>query len=89
MDNKEPDFAFGKTLGISDCLYGNIPELCDMIKRLLWCMRECNKKNGCSSEFFRIDFRQPYFDESIRYPLGSLILDMKWGCKRERGTDDL
>jgi hypothetical protein len=46
-------------------------------------MQETNKKHGVQCEFFRLDFRQPYFDEQLEFPYGSLILDMKWGSKKE------
>lgn len=47
------------------------------------CMQETNKKHGVQCEFFRLDFRQPYFDETLEFPGGALILDMKWGSKKE------
>ena len=74
----EPEFAFGKRLGIADGT--TIPQ---MVARLIACMRETNKIHGVECEFFRLDYRQPYFDETFEFPLASLILDMKWGCKRE------
>lgn len=79
----EPDFAFGKKLGIADCVYGNLATLASMIQRLMFCMKETNKNHGVECEFFRLDFRQPYFDETIEFPIGALILDMKWGSKKE------
>lgn len=82
MDN-EPEFAFGKKLGINDCLYGDPIAISNMIDRLMICMQETNKQHGVQCEFFRLDFRQPYFDERMQFPICSLILDMKWGSKKE------
>lgn len=81
--DKEPDFAFGKKLGIAECLYGNPVAISDMVARLMVCMKEINKNHGVECEFFRLDFRQTYFDEQMQFPFGSLILDMKWGSKKE------
>lgn len=78
-----PDFAFGKKLGIADSLYGNPSAICHIVEKLMVCMKETNKKHGVKCEFFRLDFRQPYFDEQLEFPFGFLILDMKWGSKRE------
>lgn len=83
MENKEPEFAFGKKLGIAECLHGNYHEIAKMVERLMICMRETNEKHGVFCEFFRLDFRQPYFDEQMQFPIGCLILDMKWGSKKE------
>ncbi len=80
---KEPDFAFEKKLAIHECFYGNSHEMAKMIERLMICMRETNLHHGVKCEFFRIDFRQPYFNESIQFPTGALILHMKWGSKKE------
>jgi DNA-directed RNA polymerase subunit RPC12/RpoP len=79
----EPGFAFGKKLGVAECLYGNRAALAQMIERLMVCMKETNQHHGVECEFFRIDFRQPYFDEIEQFPRGALILDMKWGSKKE------
>ena len=79
----ETDFAFGKKLGIAECVYGNHATLASMIQRLMLCMKETNKNHGVECEFFRLDFRQPYFDETMEFPIGALILDMKWGSKKE------
>lgn len=79
----EPEFAFGKKLGMAGCMLGDVRCLLDLTGRLLVCMQETNKKHGVSCEFFRLDFRQPYFDEQLVFPFDSLILDMKWGYKKE------
>ncbi len=81
--DKEPNFAFEKKLGVNESLYGNISELIVAIERLLICMKETNKNHNLHCEFFRLDFRQPYFDEMMQFPMGSLILDFKFGCKKE------
>lgn len=81
--DKNPDFAFGKKLGIAECPYGNLATIPDMVARLMVCMKETNKSHGVECEFFRLDFRQPYFDEQMEFPFGSLILDLKWGSKKE------
>ncbi len=85
MENKEPDFAFGKKLGVAECVYGNISVIPDVISRLMQCMKETNKIHNVDCEFFRLDFRQPYNDEIIlqEFPYGSFVLDMKWGSKKE------
>lgn len=84
-EENKPEFAFGKKLGIADCLYGDIPQLLIMIGRLLYCMKETNKIHNLSCEFFRLDFRPMYFDEHLlrEFPQGSLILDLKFGSKKE------
>ncbi len=79
----EPEFAFGKKLGIAECLHGDPVAISNIIDRLMVCMKETNQKHGVHCEFFRLDFRQPYFDEQVQFPYGSLILDMKWGSKEE------
>jgi len=85
MDNKEPTFAFGKKLGITENYFfeTNMKCLLDCIERLLFCMKETNKNHGVECEFFRLDFRQPYFDEKFEFPLGCFLLDLKWGSKKE------
>ena len=83
MENEAPEFAFGKKLGVSECVYGNTHQLANLIERLMFCMKETNQNHGVECEFFRLDFRQPYFDEQMQFPIGSLILDMKWGSKKE------
>jgi len=83
MENKELEFAFGKQVGIAECMLGNISCMQDILGRLMVCMQETNKNHDVSCEFFRLDFRQPYFDEQLIFPIGSLILDMKWGSKKE------
>jgi hypothetical protein len=82
-EEKQPQFAFGKKIGIAESIYGNIPELSKMIERLLYCMKETNQIHKVECEFFRLDFRQAYFDETFQFPLGFFILDMKWGSKKE------
>ena len=85
MIEKEPDFAYEKKIGMAECMYGDIPFLMRLIEKLLYCMKESNKLNEKSSEFFRLDFRPTYLDEEITqiFPRGSLILDLKWGSKKE------
>lgn len=83
MENEAPEFAFGKKLGVSDCMYGDPVGLSNIIATLILCMQETNKKHGTICEFFRLDFRQPHFDEQMQFPIGALILDMKWGSKKE------
>jgi hypothetical protein len=83
MENKEPEFVFGKKLGIAECLYGDAVAISNMITRLMVCMQETNKIHGVQCEFFRLDFRTPYFDEQMQFPIGALILDIKWGSKKE------
>lgn len=81
----KPQFAFEKKLGIPDCAYGDIPLIIRAISLLLLCMKDTNKLHEKSCEFFRLDFRQQHFDESLleKFPIGSLILDLKWGSKEE------
>jgi|GEM_PF-1723868 len=85
MSENEPQFAFGKKLGINECIYGNIPELLNIIGRLLYFMKETNQLHNVSCEFFRLDFRQLYFDEELlrEFPIGSFVLDLKFGSKKE------
>lgn len=80
---KEPNFAWGKKLGIAEALYGDVRAISSAIERLLFCMKESNELNKMECEFFRIDFRQPFMDEEFQFPRGSLILDMKWGSRKE------
>lgn len=82
MDN-EPRFAFEKKLGVAECVYGNVPQIANLIGKLLFCIKETNEFHGVGCEFFRLDFRQPYLDETLQFPTGSLILDLKWGSKKE------
>ena len=79
----EPPFAFGKMLGVSEIALSEPKLLIDSIARLIFCMKETNKLHKVNCEFFRLDFRQPYFDERLRFPFGCLMLDMKWGTKKE------
>ncbi len=82
MEDK-PDFAFEKKLGINEIMYGDISFMSNSITKLLYCMKETNDLHKVSCEFFRLDFRQPYFDEQMEFPRRSLILDLKWGSKKE------
>jgi len=79
----EPKFAFEKKLGISEMMYGDIPFLANSIAKLLYCMKETNEKHRVDCQFFRLDFRTSYFDEQLTFPMGCLILDLKWGSKKE------
>ena len=81
----EPDFAIEKKLAIADCLYGDKNYYVFIFEKLIQCMKETNKLHGLSSEFFRLDFRQQdYYEEFNRvFPFGSLVLDLKWGSKKE------
>jgi hypothetical protein len=83
MEKKEPNFAWGKKLGISEALYGDISVISSGIEKLLACMKESNQLNGMECEFFRIDFRPPSIDEQCQFPIGTLVLDMKWGSRKE------
>lgn len=83
MDEEKIPFAFEKKLGIADCLYGDIPALLMGIEKLLYCMKETNKMHNVECEFFRLDFRPRYIYEQPNFPIGSLILDMKWGSQQE------
>lgn len=91
----EPNFAFEKKIGMAECMHGNIRTLINLIGKLLVCMQETNKSHGTSCEFFRLDFRSQYFDEEITqmFPIGALILDLKWGSKEElekkKATEDI
>jgi hypothetical protein len=82
-EDNEPQFAFEKKLGVHDMAYGNIKLIAESLQKLMLCMKETNKIHNVDCEFFRLDFRQPYFDERMQFPIGSLILDMKWGSKKE------
>lgn len=64
-EDKNPEFAFGKKLGIAEFAYGDIPVLLMAIEKLLYCMKETNKNHEVECEFFRLDFRQLYFIEII------------------------
>lgn len=83
MEDNKPKFSFEKKIGIHGQLYGDIPALIEMIERLFYCMKETNKNHNVECEFFRLDFRQPYFDEELEFPRGCLILDLKFGSKEE------
>jgi FAD synthase len=79
----EPQFSFEKKIGVNEIFLDDVNRLLNVIRRLLVHMKETNQKHKVSCEFFRLDFRQAYFDESLTFPFGSLILDMKWGSKKE------
>lgn len=81
------NFAFEKKVGINGGVYGDAVVLTEMFQRLLVCMRETNKLHGCECEFFRLDYRQPYLDERLVFPVDCFILDMKWGCRDELVQD--
>lgn len=85
MKLPEFNFAFEKKLGVHEVVYGNIATITDAIQRLFVYMKETNKSHGVECEFFRLDFRQPYFDEQLQFPLGCFMLDLKWGSKDELG----
>ncbi len=80
---EKPEFAFEKKISIPSCLYGDIEGVNRGFLILLQCMKETNKIHGLECEFFRFDFRQPYLDEGMTFPLGSLICHLKWGSKKE------
>jgi hypothetical protein len=79
----KPDFAFGKTLGVHESIYGDPIAISHIIDILLVCMKETNKHYEVECEFFRLDFRQAFLEEEKQFPAGSLILDLKWGSKKE------
>lgn len=81
--NDKPDFAFGKTLGMAECCYGDIEATLKIIRMLFQCMKDTNKHHETGCEFFRLDFRPPYLDETLQFPRGALIFDLKWGSKKE------
>ena len=85
MNDIQPNFALGKKLGVAECVYGNIPDILNVIGRLLYCMKETNKLHNVQCEFFRIDFRPQCMDEQLtrEFPMGALVLDMKWGSRKE------
>jgi hypothetical protein len=87
-ESNKPNFEYGKTIGIADCMYGDFPFMINMIGKLLNCMKESNQINGKDNEYFRLDFRPPTYYELTQYPRGSLILDLKWGCKKEEVGED-
>ncbi len=81
----EPDFAFGKLLGVNEQIHGDNHTLIIAIERLMCCMKETNKIHNMTCEFFRLDFRPQTLNEELcrRFPLGALVLDLKWGSKAE------
>lgn len=84
-ENQQPQFAFGKKLGINESLYHDLDNIQRGISLLMQCMKETNALHNVHCEFFRLDFRPPSFDEDLigEFPIGSLVLDMKWGSKKE------
>ena len=87
-EDKKPEFAFEKKLGIAECMYGDINFYSESVKRLFVCMQETNKLHNLTSEFFRLDMRYPYADE--HFPYDSLVLHLSWGSKKEveKAMDD-
>jgi len=83
-----PKFEFEKTIGLHALGCDKIDFILDNIAKLLICMKETNKFHDKTCEYFRLEFRPPNFYEAMSYPLGSLILDMKWGCKSEEVAED-
>lgn len=82
-ENRQPEFCFQKKLGVHEISYGNIKFILEIMERLLVCMKETNEAHKVECEFFRLDFRESYFSERTQFPIGSLILHMKWGSKKE------
>ena len=85
MEEEKPNFVFGKKLGLSEQMIGNIPFIIYYIKKLLFFMKETNAKQGLTCEFFRIDFRHQTINEQLQreFPLGALIIDLKFGSPKE------
>jgi hypothetical protein len=82
MKREESIFEFEKKIGMVDCHYDNFPVMIPLIEKLLMLMRETNKINKRENEFFSLDFREPSFEEQGQFPMGSLILHLRWGEKR-------
>jgi len=80
---KEPDFAFEKIIAVSERACGDSNILLKATAMLIQGMKETNALHGLNCEFFRLDFRFPYYDEISLFPFGSLVLDLKWGSKQE------
>ncbi len=78
----EPKFAFEKILGVSPIILEDPHNLAKMIERLLFVIKETNQLHSVSCPFFRLDFRQYYQKDGI-LPIGSLVLDLKFGSKEE------
>ena len=78
-----PEFAFEKKISIPDCLYGDYQGVNRAFNLLFQCMKDTNKIHGVECEFFRFDFRQPYFDEIMIFARGGLICHFQWGSKEE------
>jgi hypothetical protein len=96
MENKKPEFAFEKKLGINESVFvhENLKIVLDAFHRLFHHMIETNKYHEVHCEYFRLDFRPQNLEEQIyeSFPLGSAVLDLKWGSKKEleekiRGKD--
>lgn len=85
MSKDNIEFAFGKKLGIAECMLGDIPFITQSITRLLNCMKQTNELHGVQCEFFRLDFRKPYVEEELlqEFPIRALVFDLKWGSKKE------
>lgn len=83
----KPDFAFEKKLGICESIYvfENQRIILNAFERLFQCMKETNDLHKVSCEFFRLDFRPQTLHEQLTqsFPRESLILELKWGSKRE------
>jgi hypothetical protein len=84
---KEPDFAFEKKVGINEFLHGDINAYIRLIDQLFYCMQETNKIHDVMCEFFQLDFRYPNADE--HFPIGSLVMHLKWGNKKELEKKEL
>lgn len=80
---KEPNFAFQKILGINEAMCHDPKFISDMICRLLYMIKETNQERKTTCEFFRLDFRPPSLAGNEVLPLGSLVLDLKFGSKSE------
>ena len=81
--DRKKNYAFVSTIGVSECVYGDINALLKIIQHLLETMKSMNAQHNVHCEFFRIDFRRPTQDESLLYPDGYLQLKIKWGDQDE------
>lgn len=81
----ELNFAFEKKIGINECLLNDNSYLLNLIEKLIYCIKEINKIDGTTSEFFRLDFRPQNLHEQLNgeFPLNSLVLDLKFGYEKE------
>jgi hypothetical protein len=86
MDDK-PDFAFGKKIAICESIdtFENRIIIFHVLERLFQCMKETNELHKVNSEYFRLDFRpQNLFEDlSQEFSRDMLVLDLKWGSKKE------